>query len=149
MTPPRPGSGAPRSPATSSSTTTPTVAAPPAALLVVTDDAELRDHLLELAIDEGYGMRCVLTDAEAGTVLLAERPGAIVVDLDMESGAGGKILRLLRRSPHRDIPCMAVTATNDMMLSVTIDAPVFFKPLLAGFAEAVHALFETTATQAP
>jgi CheY-like chemotaxis protein len=115
----------------------------PAALLAVTDDVELRDLLLELAIEEGYGVRCVETDAEAGAVLLAERPGLVVVDLDMASGAGGKFLRLLRRSPHRTIPCMGVTATNDTMLSVSIDAPVFFKPTLTGFADALHALFET------
>jgi CheY-like chemotaxis protein len=83
----------------------------------------------------------VPTEAEAGTVLLAERPGVVIVDLDMESGAGGKFLRLLRRSAHRQIPCMAVTATNDTMLSVSLDAPVFFKPSLAGFFEAVQALF--------
>jgi CheY-like chemotaxis protein len=112
-----------------------------AALLAVTDDVELRDQLLELAIEEGYGVRCVTTDAEAGAVLLAERPGVVIVDLDMESGAGGKFLRLLRRSPHRMIPCMAVTATNDTMLSVALDAPVFFKPTLAGFADALHVLF--------
>lgn len=113
----------------------------PAALLAVTDDIELRDTLLELAMEEGYGVRCVETDAEAGTVLLAERPGLVVVDLDMASGAGGKFLRLLRRSPHRAIPCMGVTATNDMMLSVSIDAPVFFKPSLTGFADALRVLF--------
>jgi len=116
-----------------------------AALLAVTDDVELRDLLLELAIEEGYGVRCVATDAEAGTVLLAERPGVVVVDLDMASGAGGKFLRLLRRSPHRAIPCMAVTSTNDTMLSVSLDAPVFFKPSLAGFADALHALFAEAA----
>ena len=120
-----------------------TVATPaPAALLAVTDDVELRDLLLELAIEEGYGVRCVATDAEAGTVLLAERPGVVIVDLDMASGAGGKFLRLLRRSPHRTIPCMGVTATNDMMISVSIDAPVYFKPLLSGFSDALHALFD-------
>jgi CheY-like chemotaxis protein len=113
----------------------------PAALLAITDDLEVRDLLLELAIEEGYGVRCVATDAEAGTVLLAERPGVVVVDLDMESGAGGKFLRLLRRSVHRNIPCMAVTATNDMMLSVALDLPVYFKPSLAGFSEAVRAMF--------
>jgi CheY-like chemotaxis protein len=113
-----------------------------AALLAVTDDVELRDLLLELAIEEGYGVRCVQTDAEAGAVLLAERPGVVIVDLDMKSGAGGKFLRLLRRSPHRAIPCMGITATNDMMISVAIDAPVFFKPILNGFADALRALFE-------
>ena len=121
--------------------------APSAALLAVTDDLELRDLLLELAIEEGYGVRCVSTDAEAGAVLLAERPGVVVVDLDMKSGAGGKFLRTLRRSPHRSIPCMGVTATNDMMISVAIDAPVFFKPLLGGFSDALRALFETDAVQ--
>ena len=121
--------------------------APSAALLAVTDDLELRDLLLELAIEEGYGVRCVSTDAEAGAVLLAERPGVVVVDLDMRSGAGGKFLRTLRRSPHRAIPCMGVTATNDMMISVAIDAPVFFKPLLGGFADALRALFEADAVQ--
>jgi CheY-like chemotaxis protein len=113
----------------------------PAALLAVTDDVELRDLLLELAIEEGYGVRCVETDAEAGAVLLAERPGVVIVDLDMATGAGGKFLRLLRRSPHRGIPCMGVTATNDTMLSVAIDAPVFFKPTLTGFSDALRALF--------
>ena len=112
-----------------------------AALLVITDDAELRDLLLELAIEEGYGVRCVETDAEAGTILLAERPGLVVADLDMATGAGGKFLRLLRRSPHRAIPCIGVTGTNDTMLAVSIDAPVFFKPALTGFVEALHALF--------
>ena len=119
----------------------------PAALLAVTDDLELRDLLLELALEEGYGVRCVTTDAEAGAVLLAERPGVVIVDLDMQSGAGGKFLRLLRRSPHRTIPCMGVTATNDTMLSVSIDAPVFFKPTLTGFGDALRALFEKTELQ--
>jgi CheY-like chemotaxis protein len=117
-----------------------------AALLAVTDDVELRDMLLELAIEEGYGVRCVTTDAEAGAILLAERPGLVVVDLDMASGAGGRFLRSLRRSPHRTIPCMGITATNDMMISVAIDAPVFFKPVLSGFTDALHALFETDET---
>jgi CheY-like chemotaxis protein len=112
-----------------------------AALLAVTDDVEVRDMLLEMAMEEGYGVRCVASEAEAGTVLLAERPGVVVVDLDMSSGAGGKFLRLLRRSPHRAIPAMAITATNDTMLSVSLDAPVFFKPTLAGFADALKVLF--------
>lgn len=118
-----------------------------AALLAVTDDVELRDMLLELAIEEGYGVRCVTTDAEAGAILLAERPGLVVVDLDMASGAGARFLRSLRRSPHRTIPCMGITATNDMMISVAIDAPVFFKPVLSGFTDALHALFETDETR--
>src|SRR5204863_496620 len=51
-----------------------------AALLAVTDDEELRDLLLELAIEEGYGVRCVTTDAEAGTVLLEAPAGDAATD---------------------------------------------------------------------
>jgi len=120
----------------------------PAALLAVTDDLELRDSLFELAIAEGYGVRCVASDAEAGAILLAERPGVVVIDLDMSSGAGSRFLRTLRRSPHRAIPCMGISATNDMMISVAIDAPVFFKPLLDGFADALRALFDPEAVRA-
>jgi CheY-like chemotaxis protein len=128
-------------------TPSPTSTSTSAALLAVTDDLELRDTLLELAMAEGYGVRCVATDAEAGTVLLAERPGVVIIDLDMGSGAGSKFLRALRRSPHRSIPCMGITATNDMMISVAIDAPVFFKPLLGGFVDALRALFDPESLQ--
>jgi CheY-like chemotaxis protein len=126
-------------------TPSPVAASTSAAVLAVTDDLELRDTLLELGMAEGYGVRCVQSDAEAGAILLAERPGVVIVDLDMSTSAGIKFLRTLRRSPHRAIPCMGITATNDMMISVTIDAPVFFKPLLGGFADALRVLFETDA----
>jgi CheY-like chemotaxis protein len=119
----------------------PPVQATSAALLAITDDLELRDLLLELAIEEGYGVRCVATEAEAAAALHAERPGLVVVDLDMATRAGGKFLRTLRRSPHRDIPCFAVTATNDTMIAVSVDAPVFFRPALDGIAEALARLF--------
>jgi CheY-like chemotaxis protein len=110
-------------------------------LLAITDDLELRDLLLELAIQEGYGVRCVTTEAEAAAALHAERPGLVVADLDMATRAGGKFLRTLRRSPHRDIPCFAVTATNDTMIAVSVDAPVFFRPAMDGIAEALARLF--------
>jgi CheY-like chemotaxis protein len=117
----------------------------PAALLVITDDPEVRDLLLELAIEEGWGVRPVETEAEAAVAIQAERPGLVLVDLDMESRAGGKFLRTLRRSPHRDIPCFAVTRSNNTMLAVTLDAPVYFKPALDGLPEALLRLFSQSA----
>jgi CheY-like chemotaxis protein len=113
----------------------------PAAVLALTDDPELRDLLFDTAIDEGWGVRCVASEAEAAAVLLAERPGLVVADLDMQSRAGAKFLRDLRRSPHRDIPCVAVTASNDTMLTVSIDAPVFFKPELEGLTDVLQRIF--------
>jgi CheY-like chemotaxis protein len=115
--------------------------ATPAAVLALTDDLELRDLLFELAIEEGWGVRCVASEAEAAAILLAERPGLVVADLDMQSRAGGKFLRDLRRSAHRDIPCIAVTASNDPMLAVSMDVSVFFKPELDGLIEALERIF--------
>jgi CheY-like chemotaxis protein len=113
----------------------------PAALLAISDDPELLDLLYELAIEEGWGVRAVQTEAEAAVAVQTERPGLVVADLDMVSRAAGKFLRTLRRSPHREIPCFAVTNSNDTMLAVTLDAPVFFKPALDGLTEALLRLF--------
>lgn len=122
---------------------------PSASLLTITDDVELRDLLLEMALEEGYGVRCVATEAEAATVLRAEPPGLVLADLDMPSRAGGRFLRTLQHSPHRDIPCAAVTASNDTMISVSIDAPVFFKPTLDGLADMLARLFRVPPIPVP
>ena len=113
----------------------------PAALLAITDDPALRDLLMELAIEEGWGVRAVETEAEAAVAVQTERPGLVLVDLDMPTRAGGKFLRTLRHSPHRDIPCFAVTNSNNTMLAVTLDAPVYLKPALDGLPEALLRLF--------
>ena len=112
-----------------------------ASILALTDDAEVRDLLMELALHEGWGVRCAPSEAEAASVLRLERPGLILIDLDMEPRTGAKFLRTLRQSPFRDIPCIAVTASNDPMLPVSIDAPVFYKPSLDGLDTALERLF--------
>ena len=112
-----------------------------ASILALTDDAEVRDLLMELALHEGWGVRCAPSEAEAASVLRLERPGLILIDLDLEPRTGAKFLRTLRQSPFRDIPCIAVTASNDPMLPVSIDAPVFYKPSLDGLDAALERLF--------
>ena len=111
-----------------------------AAVPALTSDAEVRDLLMELAVEEGYGVRCATTEAEATEVMSIERPGLIIADLDIPS-AGAKFIGRLRQGPYRDIPRVAVTATNDTMLAVSLDAPVFFKPGLEGLMEALRRLF--------
>ena len=117
---------------------------PPASILAITADAEMRDLLMEMALAEGFGVRCATTEAEAANVIHAERPGLILVDLDMADRVGSKFLRALRASPYRDIRCLAVTASNDPMLSVSVDAPVFFKPDLDGLDTEIERLVEGT-----
>lgn len=116
----------------------------PASVLVVTDDAEVRDFLMELAIEEGYGVRCAKTETEVTTALHEERPGLVIGDLDMANRTGERVLRALRRSEvDRDIARFGITSSNDTMISVSIDAPVFFKPGLDGLGPALAHLFKT------
>ena len=112
-----------------------------AAVLAFTADPEVRDLLLELAITEGFGVRCAGTEAEAGEILDLERPGLVLVDLDMPSRAGTRFLRNLRQGPLGDIPCVAITASNDPMLAVSVDASIFYKPDLTGIDAAIGRLF--------
>ena len=116
-------------------------AAPTAAVLALTDDPQVRDLLLELAIAEGFGVRCAGSEAEAGEILDLERPGLVLVDLDMPARAGTKFLRALRQGPLGDIACVAITGSNDPMLAVTVDASIFYKPDLAGIDAAIGRLF--------
>jgi CheY-like chemotaxis protein len=114
----------------------------PASFLVVSDDPEVRDFLMELALEEGYGVRCAKTELEVTTALHEERPGLVIGDLDMPSRTGERVLRALRRSDlDRDITRFGVTSSNDTMISVAIDAPVFFKPGLEGLGQALAHLF--------
>lgn len=112
-----------------------------AAVLAVTADPETRDLLLELAVADGFGLRCVASAGEATDILQIEAPGLLLVDLDLPGPGGAAFLRSFRQGPHGDIPCMAVTSTNDPMLAVSIDAPVFYKPDLDGLDAAVVRLF--------
>jgi CheY-like chemotaxis protein len=112
-----------------------------ASILALTDDPALKDMLMEMALADGFGVRCASSEAEAASLLHRERPGLLLADLDMAGRAGAKFLRTLRQSLYRGIPCVAVTASNDPMLSVAIDAPVFFKPGLEGFETALERLF--------
>jgi len=117
------------------------VAAVSASILAITEDPVVKDLLMELALADGFGVRCAANEAEAAKLLHRERPGLLLVDLDMAGRSGLKFLRTLRQSLYRDIACVAVTASNDPMLSVAVDAPVFYKPGLDGLDAALTRLF--------
>jgi hypothetical protein len=54
------------------------------------------------------------------------------------------LLRALRAEERwRGIPLFALTANNNPMATVTIDAPVFFKPDLNGLEDEVVGRFES------
>ena len=101
----------------------------------------MKDLLLEMALSDGFGCAERPPRPRRQKPLHRERPGLLLVDLDMTGRAGLKFMRTLRQSLYRDIACVAVTASNDPMLSVAVDAPVFYKPGLDGLDAAVQRLF--------
>jgi CheY-like chemotaxis protein len=117
-------------------------AALPAAILAITDDPEVRDLLMEMALADGFGVRCATSELEAANIIHAERPGIVLVDLDMRDRVGTKFLRALRASPFRGIRCLAITASNDSMLSISVDAAVLFKPGLEGLDAEIQRLVQ-------
>jgi CheY-like chemotaxis protein len=120
----------------------------PLAILTLTRDAAARDLLMEIAIDRGYGLFCAGDGADAIRTLENEPPALVVLDIDTPDGRA--LLRELRAEERwRGIPVFALTATNNLMVTVTIDAPVFFKPDLGGLQEAVVGRFEFTEPTVP
>jgi CheY-like chemotaxis protein len=112
------------------------------AILALTRDAAACDLLMEVAIHRGYGLCCAPDGAEAIRILTAEPPALLIVDIDTPDGRA--LVRALRAEEKwRGIPLFALTATNNPMAAVTIDAPVFFKPDLGGLEEAVVGRFES------
>ena len=112
------------------------------AILALTRDAAARDLLMEIAIHRGYGLCCAVDGAEAIQLLGREPPALIVLDIDTPEVR--TLLRALRSEERwRGIPLFALTANNNPMATVAIDAPVFFKPDLNGLEQEVVGRFES------
>ena len=112
-----------------------------ATILVLTRDTGARDHLMEIAIERGYGLCCQTDGGEAVRVLTMEPPGLLVVDMDAKGGR--ELLRTVRaHAEWRQIPLLALTATNNPMIAVTADAPTFFMPEMSGLEQAIAARLE-------
>jgi CheY-like chemotaxis protein len=112
-----------------------------ATILVLTRDVAARDHLMEFAIERGYGLCCQTDGGEAVRVLSLEPPGLLLVDMDAKGGR--ELLRTVRaHAEWRLIPLLAMTATNNPMIAVTADAPTFFMPEMSGLEQAITARLE-------
>jgi CheY-like chemotaxis protein len=112
-----------------------------ATILVLTRDVAARDHLMEIAIERGYGLCCQTDGGEAVRVLTLEPPGLLVVDMDAKGGR--ELLRTVRaHAEWRLIPLLALTATNNPMIAVTADAPTFFMPEMSGLEQAIASRLE-------
>jgi CheY-like chemotaxis protein len=111
------------------------------AVLALTRDPAARDLLMELALDRGYGLCCAADAAEALRTLEVDPPALVIVDVDLPDGRA--LVRALRAEERwRGIPLFGLTATNNPMITISLDAPVFFKPDLDGLEDALAGRFE-------
>jgi len=76
-------------------------------------------------------------------ILAAELPRVLVIDL--EAPGARDLLRAVRaNAAWRDIPLLGLTASNNPMIAVIVDAPVFFLPELTGLEQALVARLDVS-----
>jgi len=110
----------------------------PGTILALTGDPVAQDHLMEVAVERGYGLCCRSAGPEALRILATEPPQVLVIDL--EAPGARDLLRAVRaHASWRDIPLLGLTASNNPMIAVSVDAPIFFMPELTGLEQALVA----------
>jgi CheY-like chemotaxis protein len=120
----------------------------PGTILALTGDPVALDVLMEMAVERGYGLCCRAAGPEAMRILAAELPRVLVID--MEAPGARDLLRAVRaNAAWRDIPLLGLTASNNPMITVIVDAPVFFLPELTGLEQALVARLEESPAGGP
>lgn len=116
-------------------------------ILVVDDDADIRDSLAELLVDEGYTVRCFASGDEALAHLRHDgKASLIILDL-MMPGMNGWAFREEQQHDEKlaDIPVIAMSAVADLEPpwpppgeTTLMCKPVDVDVLLDRVAETVH-----------
>ena len=102
----------------------------PPAVLIVEDEAVFAEAAAEAIASMGYRVIHACDGWQALEALEREQPALLLVDLSLPGMSGSELLRLVRNNPTWSrIPRVILTATNDPMIRVREDAPVFYKPL--------------------
>ena len=102
----------------------------PPAVLIVEDDPIVAAAAADAI--EAVGCRAIhaCDGWQALEVLKLEQPAVMLVDLTLAGMSGTEFLRAVRNNPTWSrIPRVIMTATNDPMIGIREDAPVFYKPL--------------------
>jgi len=99
-------------------------------VLIVEDDATVAQAAVEAIEAVGYQTIWARDGWQALQELKQEQPAVFLVDLSLPGMSGSELLRILRNNPTWSrIPRVIMTGTNDPMIGVREDAPVFYKPL--------------------
>lgn len=102
----------------------------PPAVLIVEDDPIVAQAAADAIEAAGYRAILACDGWQALEVLEQEQPAVMLVNLSLAGMSGTEFLRAVRNSPTWSrIPRVIMTATNDPMIGIREDAPVFYKPL--------------------
>lgn len=102
----------------------------PPVVLIVEDDRLLAEAVAEAIEAAGYRTIRATDGWQALEALKQGEPALLLVDPSLPGMSGSAFLRFVRNSPTWSrIPRVIMTATNDPMIGVREDAPVFYKPL--------------------
>jgi CheY-like chemotaxis protein len=83
-------------------------------VLVVDDNALSRKLMTDMLSADGYRVRCAVSGAEALTMIAAETPDIILLDIMMPGMDGFEVVRRLKSDgATHSIPVIMVTALDD------------------------------------
>jgi two-component system, sensor histidine kinase and response regulator len=110
-------------------------------VLVVDDEADIRDSLKEVLVDEGYRVEVAANGLQALDILpTLQRPCAVILDIIMPAMSGLELYAAMRASPAlADIPVVVSTSDPSRAPSGVL---IMRKPInLARLLKTVEALF--------
>ena len=97
---------------------------------MIEDDQDVAACINDVVEERGYRAICVANGREALSVLEAERPALMLVDLFMPVMNGVEFLKVIKTTPKlATIPRVIMTAANDPMIGVKEDVTVLYKPV--------------------
>lgn len=86
-------------------------------VLIVDDDQVVSQHLTSLLRAAGYPSLSTLDPVQGFMVAQRERPGLILLDVNLPAGGGLRLLdRLLKTTTMQLTPVIVITASDDLTL---------------------------------
>lgn len=98
----------------------------PGRILVVDDDWPIVDFVAEALSDEGYTVTSAVSSSQAVTLIEAEHPDVILLDVHMPGLDGIQLMRYLQSKQFGDIQIVLMTADASIMQQVTTSDAQYF-----------------------
>jgi CheY-like chemotaxis protein len=119
-------------------------------VLIIDDDQVITQHLVSLLRAAGYPSLATLDPIQGFMVAQRERPGLILLDINLPAGGGLRLLdRLVKTTTTQLIPIVVITASEEKSLEGQVRAkgaadflrkPIEAEKLLAAITAALKPL---------